>query len=64
MHDLIDHSVFLQILGTLETVGQFLSDRLFDDARPGKADQGAGFGEMDIAEHGVGGGDAPRWSGW
>ena len=38
--------------------GQLLADGLLDDARTGEADQRAGLGNVDVAEHGVGGGDA------
>ena len=48
----------LQVLGALEAVGQLLADGLLDHPRPGKADQRAGLGELDVAEHGVGRGDA------
>ncbi len=43
-----------QILGALETFGQFFTDRLFDDAGTGKADQGVRFGDLHIAQHGIG----------
>ena len=38
--------------------GQLLADGLLDDARAGEADQRARLGDVDVAEHGVGGGDA------
>jgi hypothetical protein len=44
----------------LETFGQVAFDGFADDAGAGKADEGAGFGEVDIAQHGVGSGDAAR----
>ena len=47
-----------QIFGALEAFGQLFADGLLDDARPGKADQRAGLGDVDVAEHGIGGGDA------
>jgi hypothetical protein len=47
-----------QIFRALETRRQFLADGLLDDARAGEADQGARLGQMDVAQHGVGGGDA------
>src|SRR5215211_3432129 len=58
MHDHVNHAVVEQIFGTLEPFRQFLADGLFDDARAGKADQRAGFGDLHIAQHGVGRGDA------
>ena len=58
MHDHVDHAVLFQILGALKAVRQFLADRLLDHARAGKTDQRAGLGDMDVAEHRVGRGDA------
>ena len=58
MHHHVDHAVVAQIFGALETLGQFLADGLLDHARAGKADQRAGLGDLHVAEHGVGGGDA------
>ena len=58
VHHHVDHAVLLQIFGALEAVGQLLADGLLDDARPGEADERAGLGEMDVAEHGVGRRDA------
>src|SRR5436309_7300410 len=60
MDDHIDHAVLLEIFGALEAVGEFLADGLLDDARPGKADERTRFGNVDVAEHGIGCGDAPR----
>ena len=54
MHDHIDHAVVFQIFGALETIRQFFADGLFDHARAGKADQGAGLGDLHIAQHRVG----------
>jgi hypothetical protein len=48
----------LQIFGALEALRQFLADGLLDDALAGKADQRAGLGDLHVAQHGVGGGDA------
>ncbi len=42
----------------LEAVRQFLADGLLDDARAGKADQRAGLGNMHVAQHRIGRGDA------
>ena len=39
-------------------VGQLLADGLLDHARAGEADQRAGLGDVHVAEHRVGGGDA------
>ena len=54
----VDHAVVPEIFGALKAFRQLLADGLLDDARPGEADQRAGFGDLDIAEHGVGRGDA------
>ena len=37
---------------TLKAFRQLLADGLLDDARSGKADQRAGFGDVEIAQHG------------
>ena len=58
VHDHVDHAVLEQIFGALEALRQLLADRLLDDARAGEADQRARLGDVDVAEHGVGGGDA------
>ena len=57
-HDHVDHAVLHQIFGALEAFRQLFADRLLDDARAGKADQRAGLGDVHVAQHGVGGGDA------
>src|SRR5581483_6016041 len=54
----VDHAVLGEVFGALETFRQFLADGLLDDARAGKADQRAGFGDLHVAEHRVRGGDA------
>ena len=53
MHDLVDHAFFLKIFGALKPFGQLFANCVFDHARPGKADKGAGFRQMYIAKHGV-----------
>jgi len=52
--------VFEKELGALEAFGKLLADGLFDDARSGEADQRAGLGDIQVAQHG----DRPhaRWS--
>ena len=60
MDDHVDHAVRQQVLGALEAVRQLLADGLLDDARAGEADQRAGLCDVDVAEHGVAGGDAAR----
>ena len=58
MHHHVDHAVIAQVLGFLESVGQFFADGLLDDARAGEADQRAGLGDVHVAQHRVGRGDA------
>ena len=43
---------------SLEPFRQLLADGLLDHARAGKADQRAGLGDMHVAQHGIGRGDA------
>jgi len=45
-------------LGALEAFGELLANGLLDDAGAGEADEGAGFGDVEVAEHGEAGGDA------
>ena len=40
------------------SLGQLLADGLLDHPRAGEADQRAGLGDVDVAQHGEGGGDA------
>src|SRR6266545_5745159 len=56
--DHVDHAMVLEIFRPLKAVGQLLADGLLDDARPGKTDERARFRNMDVAEHGIGRGDA------
>ena len=58
MHDHVDHAVLGQIFGALESFRQFLADGLLDHARAGEADQRAGLGDLHVAQHRVGRGDA------
>ena len=50
--DQVDGTVVKQELTALKTFRQFFTHRLLDHARPGKADQGLGLGDDDIAQHG------------
>ena len=50
-------SIFLE-LRPLEALRQGLADGLLDDPGTGKADQGAGLGQDDVAQGGETGGDA------
>ena len=60
VHHLVDHAVRQQILGALEAFGQLLADGLLDHPRPREADHRPGLGQMDVADHGEGRGDAAR----
>src|SRR5262252_1905129 len=62
MHHQIHHSVLFQILRLLETFRQFFPDGLLDHARAGKTDERARFGDVNVAQHGIGSGDAA--GGW
>ena len=52
MDDKIHEAFFLQEFAALKAVGQFDFDRVPDGSRAGKADEGFGFGEDEIAQHG------------
>src|SRR3546814_441837 len=60
MDDHVDHAVVEQIFGALEAFGELFADRVLDHALARKADQRRGFADLDIAEHGIAGGDAAR----
>ena len=59
MNNAIDEAVFEQELARLEARGEFDFDRLFDDTRTRKADEGFWFGEDDVAEGCEASGDSP-----
>ena len=46
----INHAVFTQIFGALETFRQFFANRLFNHAGPGKTDNAAFFGNVNMAK--------------
>ena len=48
--DGVDQAVVEEEFGGLKTGRQFGLGRVFDDARSGKADHGAGFGDDEIAD--------------
>ena len=54
----VEEAFFEEELGALEAFRELLADGLLDDARAGKADEGAGFGDVEVAEHSETGGDA------
>src|SRR5215468_3739490 len=58
MHDHVDHPMVLEIFGPLKAIGQLLADGLLDHPRSGETDERARFRNMDVAEHGIGRGDA------
>ena len=57
-HHHVDDAVLQQVFGALKPFGQFFPDGLFDHACAGEADQRAGLGDLDVAQHGERGGDA------
>ena len=52
--------MLLEVFGRLEAVGQFFAQGLLDHPTAGKADQGLGLGQDQVAEHGEAGRDAAR----
>src|SRR5258708_20409782 len=54
----VEHAVFEKEFGALKSLREFLADGLFDHAGAGKADKRAGFGYVQVSEHGEGGGSA------
>src|SRR4051794_32651451 len=57
-YDGVEEAVFEEELGALEAFGELLADGLLDDAGTGEADEGSGFGDVEVAEHGKAGGDS------
>ena len=55
---MIDHSMGAQVFGALEALRQALANCLLDHPGAGEADHRAGLGDVDVAEHRVGGGHA------
>ncbi len=58
MDDGVEEAFFEEEFGALEAFGEFLANGLLDDAGSGEANEGAGFGDVEVAEHGEAGGDA------
>ena len=58
--DGVNHTVLDKKFAALEAVGEFLTDRLLNYTWPGKPDEGARLGNIEIAEHGETGSDAAR----
>ena len=56
--DGIEEAVFEEELGALEALGELLADGLLDDAGACEADEGSGFCDVEVSEHGEAGGDA------
>ena len=52
MNDSIEKSVLEEKFTSLEALGQLLANRLLDNTRSGEADQGSGFSDVQIAQHG------------
>ena len=57
MGDHVDHAMFQQIFGALESFGQFLTNCLLNHPLSGKADERARLCNLDIAQHCVRRGD-------
>ncbi|CAM3338581.1 hypothetical protein PANO111632_14890 [Paracoccus nototheniae] len=55
MGDAVQHAMFQQIFGALESFGQLFADGLFDDPGACETDQGIRFGDVDIAQHRIAG---------
>jgi len=60
LDDVVEEAVLHDELGGLEALGQVSADGLAHHARPGEADQRARLGDVQVAQHGVGGRDAAR----
>src|SRR5882762_2491188 len=58
MNDGVEEPVLQKKFRRLKTFGKFLADGLFNDARPGKTDERAGLGDVDVTQHGIARGDA------
>src|ERR1700733_11864395 len=57
-NDCVKEAVFEQKLRPLKALGELLADGLLDDARTSEADQGFGFCDVEIAQHGEARGNA------
>src|SRR5262245_47706702 len=57
-YDAVDESMLKQEFAGLKAFRKLDADRGLDRARPGKANQGLGFGEDEIAQRGKTGGNA------
>ena len=53
-HDHVDHAMVQKVLGRLKVFRELLANRLLDYPPAGKADLCTRFGDMDVAEHGIG----------
>src|SRR5438309_1571656 len=56
--DGVEEAVLEEELGALEAFRELLAGGLLDDAGSGEADEGSGFGDVEVAEHRKGRGDA------
>ena len=56
LDDQVDHAVVEEIFGPLKPFRKLLADGLLDHPGTGKADEGLGFGDIDVPEHGETGG--------
>src|SRR5207245_10396773 len=62
--DGVNHTVLDKKFAALKAVGEFLTDRLLNYTWPGKPDEGARLGNVEIPEHGETGSDAARRRVW
>jgi hypothetical protein len=58
--NLVHETMLAKVFRGLEPLGQILPHRFSDDARSGKSNKRAWFGDVDIAQHGEGSGNASR----
>src|SRR4051812_42552497 len=56
----VEEAVLLEEFAALEAFGEFDLDGVPDRSRSREADEGLGFGDDEVAEHGEAGGDAAR----
>src|SRR5215470_14493442 len=50
-HHGVEHAVVKQELAALETLRKLLTNGLFNHAGPGKTNQGARFGDIEVSQH-------------
>src|SRR5882672_897015 len=58
MDNRVEEPVLQKKFGPLKTFGKLLPHGLFDDTRPGKSNQRARLGNIEVAQHGIACSDA------